>query len=674
MQPDERGLDVERIGAFLRENHGAILENWLRACLSLPSAKPLSASERADNLPQVLNQIADLADSRTSATSTAIATNPAREHAFTRLAQGYDLGEVVDEYRFLVDAVLEIWAKVLGVQEISLQNLASLHLGVQEATKVSLETFAKARERTLKALDRIVLSVLDIRSQEPSLDATLSALARTMLESTSAIDSVVILLREGDQLRVRAAAGMEEAIGAGFPIHAQDNFAGRIAATREPLLIHDAAHDPLVASPSLRARSTRALYGVPLISASKVIGVAHMGSRLHRDLPDGDKILFRAMATRATTLLTQAQLYERLARSETDAARQAAMFDALVSSVPNFLYLIDQQHCFIYANRPLLTLWGKSLAEARGLTFEDLGYPPDLVALHRTQLSKAFAGDTVRGENAYTGPTGTRFYEYDFIPIRSGDGRVESVAGVTRDVTERRQREEELRAQAAFEKYLIGIVSHDLRSPVTSIKLSAQTLLRQNQLPERQSKSVVRIVSAAERASRMVADLLDFTKARHGGIPVRPSAVNLRELIPRTVDEVQAEFPGRQIVTDLQGDTQGQWDADRLAQVVTNLLRNALTYSLAGTPIRVFVEAGEDAVTLGVQNEGPPIPAAKQPLLFEPMQRGSDDGGEQRNIGLGLFIVSAIVKAHRGTIDVTSTQEAGTTFLVRLPRRAAEPT
>lgn len=172
----------------------------------------------------------------------------------------------------------------------------------------------------------------------------------------------------------------------------------------------------------------------------------------------------------------------------------------------------------------------------------------------------------------------------------------------------------------------------------------------------------------------MVADLLDFTKARHGGIPVRPSAVNLRELIPRTVDEVQAEFPGRQVVTEFQGDTQGQWDADRLAQVVTNLLRNALTYGLAGTAIRIFVEAGEDTVTLGVQNEGPPIPAAKLPLLFEPMQRGSDDGGERRNIGLGLFIVSAIVKAHRGTLEVTSTLEEGTTFLVRLPRRAAEPT
>lgn len=125
---------------------------------------------------------------------------------------------------------------------------------------------------------------------------------------------------------------------------------------------------------------------------------------------------------------------------------QARTFDTLLSTVPDFLYLIDRDHRFTYVNRPLLELWGKTLDEAVGKTFAELGYPPDLVEKHTKEIELALAGATVREENSYTNPSGySGYYEYVFVPVRDTDGQVVAVAGATRDITRRKSDEEKLR-------------------------------------------------------------------------------------------------------------------------------------------------------------------------------------------------------------------------------------
>ena len=120
------------------------------------------------------------------------------------------------------------------------------------------------------------------------------------------------------------------------------------------------------------------------------------------------------------------------------------------------------------------------------------------------------------------------------------------------------------------------------------------------------------------------------------------------------------------------GEGGGEWDGDRLAQVVTNLVTNALAYSPAGTPVRVETRGEDGTVLLRVHNTGKPIPPELLPRLFEPMTRGRAGGdAASRSIGLGLFIVANIVHAHGGTIEVRSEASEGTTFTVRLPRHAS---
>ncbi|NOK18708.1 sensor histidine kinase [Corallococcus carmarthensis] len=256
------------------------------------------------------------------------------------------------------------------------------------------------------------------------------------------------------------------------------------------------------------------------------------------------------------------------------------------------------------------------------------------------------------------------------------DGRPVRFVGTGLDVTERRLAEETARQRAEFEQYLVGIVSHDLRNPLSAIILGTTSLLHRDDLNERATKAVLRIQTAAERAVRMIRDLLDFTQARlGGGIPVHCQDLELGALVRQGVEEVRMTVPERVVQTSLPTKMlQGCWDPDRITQVLTNLLGNALKYSPEGTPVSVRLREAPGSILLEVHNEGAPIASDLLPRIFQPMQRGEPGmDAATRSVGLGLYIVRTIVHAHGGTIDVTSTQEAGTTFTVRLPRAGAKP-
>lgn len=247
------------------------------------------------------------------------------------------------------------------------------------------------------------------------------------------------------------------------------------------------------------------------------------------------------------------------------------------------------------------------------------------------------------------------------------------IAVFFRDISERKRQEERARAEerqrSEFEQQLIGIVSHDLRNPITAISLGVSLLLRREGLDERLLKTLVRIHSSAERAIRMVRDLLDFTQARlGGGIVLHRESMELHPLLQLVVEEIHMSHPDRQVRLELEGDGLGTWDSDRVAQLITNLVTNALKYSPAGSLVTVRTRGEPEAVVLDVHNEGEPIAPQVLTHLFEPMRRGAQSDRGARSIGLGLFIVHHVVQAHGGTIDVRSSAPEGTTFRVRLPR------
>jgi signal transduction histidine kinase len=233
-----------------------------------------------------------------------------------------------------------------------------------------------------------------------------------------------------------------------------------------------------------------------------------------------------------------------------------------------------------------------------------------------------------------------------------------------------REAQEALRKQVEFAEMFIGIVSHDLRNPLNVILLNAALMERLDALPPTAQPCLQRIRSSGQRATRLIRDLLDFTQVRLGrGIPLSPVTCDIHATVRQVVEEARQAHPGREVRLHASGDGNGIWDADRLAQLVSNLVGNALVYGEAARPVSVQAEGQADSVVLSVHNEGPPIPPDVRDVLFEPLRQGSNSrGGPMGNIGLGLFIVDQIVRAHRGQVAVESSQEAGTTFTVTLPR------
>lgn len=247
-----------------------------------------------------------------------------------------------------------------------------------------------------------------------------------------------------------------------------------------------------------------------------------------------------------------------------------------------------------------------------------------------------------------------------------------AVAQVLEDLA---ARERDAVESMRFMQQLLGIVSHDLRNPISAVVISAEALLRRQDLTQRQTNGVVRIRNAAQRANAMVLDLLDLTRARLGrDMPLHRSTVDLGALADELLDEVRAAHPEREINLHVAGETTGHWDSGRLAQVLQNLATNALQYSPPSTAVTLRVQGTDpDGVTVWVHNVGEPLSPELQSRIFEPMERGH--GGpspptspESRSVGLGLYIVKQIVKAHAGSIAIESSEETGTAFVVKLPR------
>lgn len=262
-------------------------------------------------------------------------------------------------------------------------------------------------------------------------------------------------------------------------------------------------------------------------------------------------------------------------------------------------------------------------------------------------------------------------------PLRDDTGRIVGGVAVNVDITDRKSAEaalmnakESLELDAVFRERFIGVLGHDLRTPLSAISLGASALVR-HELPIGEARIAQRIATSAARMDRMIRDLLDVVRATQGGIPIERKPAHLDDVVRTVIDEIELAYPDRVIELKSHGGCDGQFDTDRMAQAVTNLVTNALDYSPPDTRVRVDVGGTEGTVRLRVNNVGTQIPPSAIATLFHPFTRGAAHVAEKRKgLGLGLYIVNEIVRAHGGTIVVASDAENGTTFEVLLPRAA----
>jgi signal transduction histidine kinase len=230
--------------------------------------------------------------------------------------------------------------------------------------------------------------------------------------------------------------------------------------------------------------------------------------------------------------------------------------------------------------------------------------------------------------------------------------------------------EQEAKRLVAIQERLVAVVSHDLRNPLGAIMAGIGLLRRRRGRGAESWEEAVleRQAHSAARMEEIIRNVLTFAKARtEGTITVSAGSVHLGDVCRQVIAESEQAEPGRTVSLRVEGNDSGEWDAARMAQVMSNLVGNAVQHSPQGTSVDVRIRGSPRNVVVQVHNAGPPIPPDVLPRIFEPFEQGIVQGAGV-NVGLGLYIVKQIVEAHEGTVDVCSREGKGTSFVVKLPR------
>lgn len=648
------------LAGFLRADYEKILAEWMDAVRCLPAAQHLSPDRLKDHLPGLLQCIAQALERDSPLDLGRLQERPV-QHALQRLDSGFSVEAVAAEYAALRACIFRLCAE--RHVTLSAIEITRLNLTIDQAIIQAIDQHARARERALVGLESLSVAALS----QQSVDQLLPKMLHILGETTEAVDSAALFLRDGDALRLRAAIGsLEEEVAKGLRLALDAGFVGHVA-THGPLEWH--AWEPRRDGVILRGQA-KVAYGIPLLQMNTVVGIGVIESDTAGEFSREDKLYFRTMIDRIGALIEQSRLQQLLAASE-DRLRVAT--DAADLGIWEYRPATGELR---FSDR-CKTLFGLSADGSIDLeTFLARVHPDDRAHVRQTVqgICAGAAGSTHAMEYRLHWPDGSEHWLEVHCTIgRDFYDQALRLIGTAVDISARKGHEAEQARQAEFERHLIGIVSHDLRNPLSAIAMAAESLSRRPSENPRQARQVHRIRLSAARANRMIHDLMDFTRAHvGGGVDLEPTLCDLDDVARQAVAEVTLAHPNGKISLECEGVGRGVWDGDRLTQLMINLLANALEHSPADSTVHMTTRPIDgDWVAVEIHNAGASIAADDLPHLFSPFSRShharpAKAGG---GLGLGLYISQAIARAHGGRISVHSTPTEGTLFTVVLPRR-----
>jgi signal transduction histidine kinase len=542
------------LGEFVRERQAAIIDGWTERARVYFSTKGLLGSPFLEQLPQILATVMD----RTSPHPTGKPSTLAKKgggRASTPLARGFDLDQAVIGCALLRRCILDLWEREVGSSMLILE-LKQLNSALDQSIAEAAARSAARRQRMLAALDRIWTASLGNSAR----DLFLQQLIQVAPEVSEVVDSLVVWLRHDDELRAHASLGVKH-VRSTFEIG--EGFAGTIAKDAEPhYLRSDGSGSLNTMDEGLAPKGTLALYGVPLIHEGSVLGVMQMGTRSAFEFSEEERLLLRAIATRATSTLVHTRLLAQRDGAQSDRKR---------------------------------------------LVFE-----------------------------------------------------------TNREI---RARED-----------LLSIVSHDLRNPLSVIVLTATQIARSaaaRKAGSRMRRRTDGIRRAAAQMARLVDDLDDLSKIEAGKLLfVAKELRDARQLVRQSVETFRPLARARKLTLKMElGRDRCRLfcDGDRIQQILSNLIGNAVKYTREGGKITVRARRSGSEIIFSVGDTGTGIPADQLAHVFEPYWQARPT---RNGLGLGLSVAKAIVDAHGGRIRVESTVGRGSTFSFALPadlQRQAPP-
>jgi PAS domain S-box-containing protein len=597
------------------------------------------------------------------------------------VAQGAWEGELEHTRRDGTQVVVESRQALLRAADGTPE--AILEINREIADRLELESVL-ARLQAVQAVADIALAQLD----QPAL---LRQLLERIAAALKADNAAILLLDDTERtLTVHMAQGPEEAQIGQMQVPVGKGVAGRIAATRQPLIVADLRRMEPV-NPLLRERMV-SLLGVPLLVAGRLIGVMHVDSATPRRFTDDDLHLLQLVADRVALALDNARLYHaaleardraedlaRQAQAERDRLRQvldALPVGAVILDAHGRVEELNQAGRDIVGldtrGQPLPAPGGEDTEGYRIRRPDGTPYPAQDVPLRRSLLS----GEEVRDDqqihlHAVTGRETPLLV--NSAPLRDAAGAIVGAVATFQDITALRDLE---RARDEF----MSSATHDLKNPLTGIRGHTQLARRRLArlaIPETAPvlDQIARIEESTDAMLGLINELEDVARQQMGGVvELHREPADLVALVRSGVDALRSAS-GRTIHLEAAvPELRATVDAARIARVAGNLLSNAHKYSPAGSAIWVRIAqeaggAGPEAL-IAVRDEGIGIPAADLPYIFDRFQRAGNVVGRIQGTGIGLASARGIVEQHGGTIAVESTEGAGSTFTVRLPLEA----
>lgn len=356
----------------------------------------------------------------------------------------------------------------------------------------------------------------------------------------------------------------------------------------------------------------------------------------------------------------------------------ATEYRLLVQSSPVMIWRSGLDAKCDYFNETWLDFTGRTLEQEMGDGWAEGVHPDDL------QRCVAHYLDHFQRRQAFEMEYRLRRRDGEFrwifdrgVPFTDDLGAFAGFIGSCIDVDERRKAqeafrhhtEEQLALARDFEKWILAIVSHDIRNPLGNMLFAAHSLQQLSEPGSPIRKSAEVVMRGVKRIEHIVGDLLDLSREREGeGIAIARKPADLDAVCREIIAELENVARGREIRFDCEADGRGSWDEQRVMQAVSNLASNAVQHGAPGSPVRVRLTGDDRQVAVEVHNHGE-IPDAILPRIFEPFRSGRHHGSRGDGLGLGLFIAQAIARAHDGSLEVAS---AGgeTVFRLILPREA----
>lgn len=432
---------------------------------------------------------------------------------------------------------------------------------------------------------------------------------------------------------------------------------------------------------ALRERSAASFVNVPVLEKERLVALIFVNVAQVKNWSAEELAFIREIAERTRIASERARNAAELAKVVSESERRRRLYETFLENSPDLAYVFGLDHRFTYANKVLLTMWGRTWDEAIGRTCLELGYEPWHAEMHDREIDQVIATrQAIRGEVPFNGTNGRRIYEYIFTPVFGVDCEVEAIAGTTRDVTERKQAEEGLRDANRRKDEFLAMLAHELRNPLAPIAAAAE-VLQLHTLDDKLTKKTSEIISRqVKHMTALVNDLLDVSRVTRGLVTISKNPLDLKSVVYSAVEQVRPfiEAQRHHLLFDLAAEkAYVMGDQKRLVQIITNLLNNAVKYTPQGGEIRLRLTVEADALALSIEDNGIGMPAELQPHVFDLFtQAETTPDRTQGGLGIGLAVVKNLTELHGGTISCFSEgKDKGSRFTMRLPRHhAAEGT